>query len=488
MDIERILQEMTPEEKASLCPEAGCGQTAAVARLGLPSVTVAGGVRGLYRLTGNPAEPAPSVCFPSPVGMGASFDRDLARELGSLIGQSALHEHVDVLLGPSSGTRQPLQGTQRDIRYAEDPFLAEALAEAFAGGVRAQGVGAVLRPDADLSPDDAARRMLTQVDFALANRREPEEFDWGMQHHQARKLAREAMVLLKNDGDLLPITGNKKVAFIGAYAERPLFQPEAGSIRCTETLSALQAVRSVSPVTYVRGFDPDRDEPDPALEAEAVRAAAEADIAVLFLGAPFGNLPACQNALAEAVAAVQPRVAVVLHNGAPVGMPWIDRVSAVLETYLGGQAVGGATVDVLFGAVSPCGKLPEAFPLFPFGHGLTYTRFAYANLRLSADRLNGTPVTACVDVTNTGKVYAKEAVLIYLRRPSLTSKQPFRALKGFAKLALAPGQTGTVSVTLDRDAFVCGKEHARSGSWIVEAAASAVDIRCCAEIIAPDSL
>jgi beta-glucosidase len=137
----------------------------------------------------------------------------------------------------------------------------------------------------------------------------------------------------------------------------------------------MEAVRSVhSGVTYKQGYDTEKDAILPELMKEAVQAAKEADIAVLFLGLPdifesegydrtHMSLPHCQISLLEAVMDVQPNTIAVLHNGSPVQMPWADKVPAILEAYLGGQAVGGAVVDVLFGAANPCGKLAESFPI-----------------------------------------------------------------------------------------------------------------------------
>ena len=217
----------------------------------------------------------------------------------------------------------------------------------------------------------------------------------------------------------------------------------------------------------------------------------------------------------------------VLHNGAPVEMPWVDRVPAILEAYLGGQAGGGAVVDLLFGACSPCAKLAETFPiklsdtpcylnfpgnrdsvvyaegvyvgyryydkkempvLFPFGHGLSYTTFRYGNLRLSRDTLDeGDEVTVKVDVTNTGSMRAKEIVQFYVRPVQPGVDRPVRELKGFDKIELAPGETGTVSCVLDRRSFSFWDEgthewYAEPGVYQIEAAASSRDIRLAAPL------
>ena len=206
-------------------------------------------------------------------------------------------------------------------------------------------------------------------------------------------------------------------------------------------------------MTYARGYSVAEDAATDEMIAEAVAAAKKAKVAVVFAGLPDAyesegydrshmRMPDCQNRLIEAVAEVNPNTVVVLHNGSPVEMPWIGKVKAVLEGYLGGQAVGLATVRVLYGEVNPSGHLPETFPvklsdnpsylfyggegneadyregvfvgyryydkkemdvLFPFGHGLSYTTFAYSNLRLNASEITDRDtLTATVTVTNTG--------------------------------------------------------------------------------------
>ncbi len=212
----------------------------------------------------------------------------------------------------------------------------------------------------------------------------------------------------------------------------------------------------------------------------------------------------------------------VLHNGSPVEMPWIDKVAAVLECYLGGQAVGAAQVDVLFGKVNPSGKLAETFPvqlednpsflnfpgegdtvcyregifvgyryydtkkmdvLFPFGHGLSYTTFAYGNLTVDRDNIKDTDtVTVTVDVTNTGSCAGKEVVQLYVAGPHKNVIRPEKELKGFEKVSLEPGETKTVTFTLEKRAFaywntVLADWHVETGVYGVKVGASSRDIR-----------
>ena len=257
-------------------------------------------------------------------------------------------------------------------------------------------------------------------------------------------------------------------------------------------------------VTYAKGFDDREDAVDETLLAEAVETAKNAEMAVIFAGLPDNfesegydrkhlGMPNCQNRLIEEIAKVQENTVVVLHNGAPVEMPWINDVKAVLEVYLGGQAVGGAAVNVLYGKTNPSGRLPETFPvrlqdtpcyltyggeqdtseytegvfvgyryytsrdmkvLFPFGHGLSYTAFDYSSLTVSRDAIReseGLQVT--VDVTNTGSMAGKEVVQLYVAAKDSKAIRPVRELRAFDKIALQPGETKTVSFMLDARAF-----------------------------------
>ena len=212
------------------------------------------------------------------------------------------------------------------------------------------------------------------------NRDKNAVFQHEKDHETAREIEEECIVLLKNEDALLPLSADKKVAFIGKYAEEPRYQGGGSShINSFKTESAMDAVEFLATVkkeniTFAKGFDDVEDKVDEALAAKAVEAAANADVAVIFAGLPDSfesegydrkhlGMPNCQNALIEAVAEAQPNTIVVLHNGAPIEMPWLGKVKAVLEAYLGGQAVGGAVVNVLYGYANPSGRLAETYPL-----------------------------------------------------------------------------------------------------------------------------
>ena len=380
--------------------------------------------------------------------------------------------------------------------------------------------------------DRAVERIL-RINYKYLENAKPETpWDKEADHLLSAEIAGECMVLLKNNG-VLPLNKADDVAFIGEFAVKPRFQGGGSShIHCFKTTSALEAAEGLK-VTYARGYSVKDDTATPEMIAEAVEAARKAKVAVIFAGLPDSyesegydrthmGMPPCQNALIEAVAAANPNTVVVLHNGSPVEMPWVDKVAAVVEAYLGGQAVGIATVNVLFGDVNPCGHLPETFPrklsdnpsylyyggegneadyregifvgyryydkkdmevLFPFGHGLSYTTFDYSNLRLSASQITDQDtLTATVTVKNTGDRAGKTVVQLYVgKKQSDAVIRADRELKGFEKVALQPGEEKEVSFLLDKRSFAywndeLGDWHVETGSYTVEIGRSSRDL------------
>lgn len=371
--------------------------------------------------------------------------------------------------------------------------------------------------------DQACERVLRVVYDYLDNRRTGGVFDREADHKHAAAIETECAVLLENNG-VLPLRADAKVVYIGEYAARPRFQGGGSShINATRVTSALQTAQAKGrAVSYVKGFPFDKDEADAMELQKAVEAAKSADAAVIFAGLPDiiesegydrrdMKLPACQDALIEAVLAAQPNTVVVLHNGAPVEAPWADRAAAVLELYLGGEGVGEAADQLLYGEVNPSGHLAETFPMklednpshlnFPggvktvdyaegvfvgyryydtkrlpvrwaFGHGLSYTTFAIGNLRLDGELNDENTVTATVDVSNTGARFGKEVVQLYISDRNGTPGRPAKELKGFAKVGLEPGETKAVSFRLSaRDLSYYDERlhdwYAPSGSYAV---------------------
>lgn len=363
--------------------------------------------------------------------------------------------------------------------------------------------------------DLAVTRVLRMVDQYLTHKQDT-SYDKEAHHALAKKTAEQSAVLLKND-NILPLSEKQKVVFIGEFAKAPRIQGGGSShINCYRVESALDAADAE--VSYAQGYHTEKDETDPALLAEAVELAKRSEVAVIFAGLPNSfesegfdrthlNMPNCQNELIEAICEVQPNTVVVLHNGSPILMPWLSKVKAVLEMYLAGQTSGGAAVNLLFGKANPCGKLAETFParlednpsylnfpgtrqnvsyqegifigyryydkkkldvLFPFGYGLSYTTFAYSNLQISPkDQVSDTDqIKISVDITNTGKIAGAEIVQLYVGNPNGYEIRADKELRNFAKVSLEPGQTKTVTMTLDSRAFAY--YHTEIKDWYVE--------------------
>ena len=394
--------------------------------------------------------------------------------------------------------------------------------------------------------DESVRRILRIV-FKAKETAKTASFDVDGHHELAHKIATEGMVLLKNNG-ILPLKGQQHIAVIGHAAEEAHFQG-GGSSHINPTKVAvpfkeLQAQAGNAELTYAEGYPADNSS-RPEMIADAVKLAQAADVAILYIALPTFkesegydrrdlDLTQQQVALIKAVSAVQPKTVVVLNNGSPVVMSdWIDGVAAVLEAYMMGQAGGAAIAEVLYGKVNPSGKLAETFPLrlvdtpaylnwpgsagsvrhgeglyigyryydarevpvlFPFGYGLSYTTFAYSNLKVSASTFKDVEgLTISLDVTNTGQVAGKEVVQVYVHDQVSGLERPVKELKGFAKVELQPGETKSVSIALDFRAFAY--YHPEYKQWITESGefdllvgASATDIRQSATVTLQSTL
>ncbi|MEK4664589.1 glycoside hydrolase family 3 C-terminal domain-containing protein [Priestia sp. FSL H7-0729] len=385
--------------------------------------------------------------------------------------------------------------------------------------------------------DRAVERLLTLIFNAVDQKQDGATYNKDEHHQLARKVAAESMVLLKNEEGLLPLGREGKVALIGAFARKPRFQGGGSShINPTKVDDIVEEMTQVAgegvTFSYAPGYRIEADDVDETLMHEAVQAAQSADTAVVFVGLPDRyesegydrahlRLPDNHIRLIEEIAKVQSRVVVVLSNGSPVEMPWLPQVQAVLEAYLGGQAVGGAIADLLYGEVNPSGKLAETFPaklshnpsylnfpgegdrvdyregifvgyryydkkelepLFPFGYGLSYTTFEYADLKVDRTELTDQDeVNVHVRVTNTGDIAGKEIVQLYVSDVESTVIRPVKELKAFAKVALEPGESKVVSFTLNKRSFayynVDMKDwHVETGEFEIQVGSSSRDI------------
>ena len=393
------------------------------------------------------------------------------------------------------------------------------------GGINDRRLVAAVRdgrlPEADL--DRAVARNLSLALLGAELGEQPVALDQDAHHALARRAAGECAVLLRNEGPLLPLAPGGRIAVIGAFAKQPRYQGAGSSqVNPTRLDCAFDAIAATvgddASLDYAPGYDPKHSEPDAALVAEAAAAAAEAEVAVVFAGLPGSYesegfdrshlaLPEQHDRLIAAVCEANPNTVVVLSNGGPVAMPWVAAPKAILEGYLAGQGGGAALADLLFGRVNPSGKLAETFPLqqadvpadrwfpgtgrqvhyreglhvgyrhfdtaaapvlFPFGHGLSYTRFDYSHLELSADAFaQGGELAVSFTLTNRGDLAGSEVVQLYAHGAQSSVHRPEQELRAFTKVALAPGETRRVTLTLDDAAFAIYDTGA--GKWIVEA-------------------
>ena len=430
--------------------------------------------------------------------------------------------------------------------------------------------------------DAAVRNVLKFVKDAVENQREDAAFDREAAHRKSGDFAGECAVLLKNES-VLPLSKNQKVAFIGEFAKHPRYQGAGSShIHVEHPVSAMECVEGL-PVVYAQGYalsdeacpsDRDRNDgeclqnevcpscknmndgmcfgqgteegsaaemgegPEEALLREAVAAAKDAEAAVIFAGLPESyetegcdrediRMPENQNRLISEVAKVQKNTVVVLHGGSCMALPWRDEAGAILCMHLGGDQVGRAAVELLYGDMNPSGKLAETWPMkvednpswlnfpgengvveyregiyigyryydkkamevqFPFGYGLSYTDFEYRDLKLDRDFMTEKDqVTVSFRVKNIGSRFGKEIVQLYTRVKDSAVRRPVRELKGFEKIALEPGEEKEVRFVLDAKAFSYYEPRIHDwfvecGEVVIETGASSRDIRLSAEL------
>nr|WP_317315318.1 glycoside hydrolase family 3 C-terminal domain-containing protein [Limosilactobacillus mucosae] len=353
-------------------------------------------------------------------------------------------------------------------------------------------------------------------------------YDMEAQHEFARQLADDSIVLLKNEKQELPLSDSAKLAVIGELAEKPRFEGGGSShVNAHRVVTPKEAMPAHA--VYAQGYRLDSDQADEQLTKAAMELAKNSDQVVFFAGFPEAmesegfdkksiSLPANQNQLIDQLLAVNAHVTVVLQNGSAVEMPWEPKVPAIVETYLAGEAVGEATWDILSGQVNPSGKLSETFPKrladnptyptfgkdrrhevyregilmgyryydakqlavrFPFGHGLSYTTFAYQNLTI---RENSDDVTVSFDLENTGSQAGKEVAQVYVANHASQTIMPIDELRDFVKVELQPGETKHLTLKLSRRAFAWYNSEtetweADNGQYEILVGSSSRDIR-----------
>ena len=635
MDIKKVIEEMTLEDKISLCTGADFWSTKEMKKYGIPSIKMCDGPHGV-RCQNNATDmiginkSEPATCFPPAVTAGATWNRELYRKEGEAIGKEAAALGVSVVLGPGCNIkRNPLGG--RSFEYiSEDPYVAGHMAAEFISGLESTGVGtslkhfavnsqeykrmngdsrlderayreiylapfetavkeghpstvmcsynkingthasdnkelltdilrrewgfdgvvvtdwgalndrmAAFRAGCDLNMpggssymekaaieavkngeldeafiDASVERMLRLVERGSAVKGDSVDFD--AHHRLSREIATEGAVLLKNEGEILPLKENE-AALIGYMADHLRYQGSGSShINPTKMVNISEAMPEA---LLCSTSDENGNITDEEILA-AVSAAEKRNVAVIVAGLPDSyeseafdrehmRLPDGHLKLIEAVAAVNPNTVVVLLGGSAMEIPFVDRVKAILYAGLPGQAGGEAIADLLTGRKTPSGKLTESWPIsyedvvskdcfgvrdpeykesiyvgyryydkadknvrYPFGHGLSYTEFAYKNLSVDGREVS-------VDITNVGKVIGKEVVELYIAPKTEGIFRPIRELRGFEKVELMPGEVKTVRFILDDRSFAVWADGWRipRGEYTFEVGSSSRDIR-----------
>ena len=386
--------------------------------------------------------------------------------------------------------------------------------------------------------DERVDKLIDIIIKGAANKKPGYKFDVKAHNLLSRQIAEQSMVLLKNDGNILPLkrVEGEYVAVIGAFADNPRYQGAGSSIINPTIIDSGRRAFNNSPISvkFADGYDRSgKRKNEDAYITEACNLAKNASKAVVFIGLTDDyesegfdrstmKLPDGHNRLVEAVSRVNDNVIVVLEGGSPVEMPWADDVKAILNAYLGGQSVAPAIVDVLTGKANPCGKLAETYPVclkdtptsfrypdskedvqyresifigyryydkvernvrFPFGFGLSYTSFEYSDIKLKKKNLTkGEGAKVIFTIKNTGDVAGSEIAQVYVAKPESKIFRAPKELKGFVKIHLDPGEEKKVSVELDDRAFAFWNTATEdwcveSGEYKILVGASSRDIR-----------
>lgn len=389
-----------------------------------------------------------------------------------------------------------------------------------------------------LKEDVLDKRVDNVVDLIIKSKPALEKefkFDIEAHHSIARKVAEGSMVLLKNEGGILPLKSGAKVAVIGELAKAPRFQGAGSSvINPTKLDNAYdELVKLGVDVTYAQGYEKGKDEINSQLVSEAKNVAAKADVALVFVGLTEEfegegydreniNMPSSHNNLVSEIAKANENTVVVLAGGSVVYIPWISEVKALLNSGLGGQAGGSAVANILTGKVNPSGKTAETYPLtfednptfgnypggpvvsehkesvyigyryydtaekevlFPFGYGLSYTTFEYSGIKLSAKEINDTDtLKVSFTIKNTGNVDGAEIAQVYVADKESTIFRPKKELRAFTKVFLKAGESKEVTLELSKRAFAyynvnLGDWHVESGDFEIMVGASSRDIK-----------
>jgi len=393
--------------------------------------------------------------------------------------------------------------------------------------------------------DIAADRMLTLIEKSRETLGEY-TYDEDAHHSLAAEIHANSVVLLKNEDNTLPLSKEKTVAVIGEMARAPRYQGEGSSIIVpTKITNAFDGLLEEGyKLTFAPGYFKKQDELNEVMIKDACHVASKADAVLLFIGLTEEyesegydrktmNLPASHNRLLEEILKVNENITVVLSGGSPVIMPWISKVKAIINGYLGGQASGKALAEIISGKINPSGKLAETYPLcesdvpcysyypgtgltaehresiyigyryydtanknvlFPFGYGLSYTQFEYSDINLSAEKIKDTDsLTVTCKVKNIGDKDGAEIVQLYVKDAASTVFRPEKELRDFCKVFLKKGEEKVVSFVISKRAFAyyninISDWHVESGDFEILIGASSRDIKLSAKVEVESSL
>jgi beta-glucosidase len=655
MKYAKIISKMTLEEKASLTSGKDFWQSMDIKRLGINSMFLSDGPHGIRKqekaadhLGLNASLPA--TCFPTAATIANSWNEELSKITGEFLGEEAVLQKVNVLLGPGINMkRNPLCG--RNFEYfSEDPYLAGKMAASYIKGIQSKGISACVKHFAvnnqeerrmviDTIVDERTLREIYLTAFEIAVKeggtktvmssynmlngtytnenlhlmrdilrqewgyegvvvtdwggsndrvagllagnelempttagetnvdiikavnsgkikeevldecvdrllelafsteealKEPvKEFNEDKHHKMAQTVAEESIVLLKNEGNILPLKPECKVAIIGDFAEKPRYQGAGSSIvnptKLEDTLDCIKDTNIIS-VGYTQGFQ--RYGKKSVIDIKAACHLAEkAEVVLLYIGLDEATeaegldrqdmkIPQNQIDLLEAIYKVNSNIVAVLSCGSSVEMPWINKVKGLVHGYLSGQAAAKAVIRVICGEVNPSGKLAETYPmryedvpscsnfpgkevsveyreglyigyryydtadikvLFPFGYGLSYTTFQYSALKVEEDKVT-------FSLKNTGHVAGAEVAQLYIGKYSDKIFRPKKELKGFKKVFLRPGETQSVTISFDDKSFryyniVTDSWEEEVGAYEIMIGASIADVKLSGRIM-----
>ena len=355
--------------------------------------------------------------------------------------------------------------------------------------------------------DKVIIRLLNFTLNRMDNKYKNFSYDKEENHNTARKIAENSIVLLKNEDKILPAKKESKIAIIGEFAQKPRYQGNGSSLINAYKIDTAEEYFKENNIefNYAKGYDSNSPDIDNTLTEEAVNISKDKDLVIIFAGLINAyesegfdrkhlNLSESHNHLIEEISKVNKNIVVVLSIGAPVLMPWIDKVKGIVNLYLAGEAAISAAFNIIFGKVNPSGKLAETFPLklednpsykyfpggnkaveyresifvgyryydkaekevlFPFGYGLSYTTFQFSNLIISdANTIAGLDnIHVVFDIKNTGDMFGCEVAQLYISAPENNIFKAKKELKGFIKVFLEPNETKTVILKLNKRSF-----------------------------------